>query len=94
MVPLTLPSRYLVETNAYGGANSAINAVSLKNSSFGHRDKLLTFQLYASSSTYGNPYPDTGVTFVQGYVLFFFLSVPLLTFIFVTAACLTPSSTV
>ncbi|BGO93310.1 hypothetical protein NBRC10512_000045 [Rhodotorula toruloides] len=59
-------TNWFVEVNTYGGANSAINNVSLADSSFGFRDKHLTFQLYASSSTYGNPYPDDGVSFVQG----------------------------
>merc|ERR1711939_445660 len=31
-----------------------------------NRDALLTFQLYASSPTYGPPYPDTGFAFVDG----------------------------
>lgn len=56
-----------VETDLYGGRNSFINSVALNESSFGHRDKFLTFQLYASSPTYGNPYPtQDGIPFVQG----------------------------
>lgn len=55
-----------VEVNLYGGKNSFIDTVSLQTNSFGHRNKLLTFQMYASSSTYGNPYPSSGVDFVQG----------------------------
>ncbi|GAA5977128.1 hypothetical protein JCM10908_004865 [Rhodotorula pacifica] len=60
-------TKWFVETDLYGGSNSYINSISPQNSSFGHRDKLLTFQLYASSPTYGNPYPtDDGLPFVQG----------------------------
>ncbi|GJN92799.1 hypothetical protein Rhopal_005837-T1 [Rhodotorula paludigena] len=60
-------TNWFVEANIYGGQYSEINAVSLNDSSFGHRDKLMTFQLYASSPTYGNPFPtDDGIPFVQG----------------------------
>ncbi|GAA6004214.1 hypothetical protein JCM10207_002486 [Rhodosporidiobolus poonsookiae] len=59
-------TNWFIETNLYGGQYSALNEVSLDDSSFGHRDKLLNFQLYASSPTYGNPYPEDGVSFVQG----------------------------
>ncbi|BGP18082.1 hypothetical protein JCM10213_006527 [Rhodosporidiobolus nylandii] len=59
-------TKWFVETHPYGGANSAINDVSLNESSFGHRDKLLVFQLYASSSTYGLPYDSDGISFVKG----------------------------
>lgn len=55
-----------VEVNLYGGANSHINSQSLASSSFAHRDKLLNFQMYASSPTYGNPYPSSGIDFVNG----------------------------
>ncbi|BGP56814.1 hypothetical protein JCM8202_004414 [Rhodotorula sphaerocarpa] len=60
-------TKWFVETDLYGGRNSFINSVALNESSFGHRDKFLTFQLYASSPTYGNPYPtQDGIPFVQG----------------------------
>ncbi|KAM0751378.1 Glucooligosaccharide oxidase [Meredithblackwellia eburnea MCA 4105] len=59
-------TNWFVEVNLYGGNGSVINDVSLDDSSFGFRDRLLTFQLYASSSTYGPPYPDDGITYVQG----------------------------
>ncbi|GAA5889061.1 hypothetical protein JCM8208_007759 [Rhodotorula glutinis] len=59
-------TNWFVEANVYGGANSAINDVSLDASSFGFRDKHLAFQLYASSPTYGNPYPSEGIPFVKG----------------------------
>lgn len=60
---------FAVEANIHGGQYSEINAVSLNDSSFGHRDKLTTFQLYASSPTFGNPFPtDDGIPFVQGCV--------------------------
>ncbi|POY71705.1 hypothetical protein BMF94_5297 [Rhodotorula taiwanensis] len=59
-------SKWFVETDLYGGRNSYINSVHLNESAFGFRDKHLTFQLYASSPTYGNPYPAYGIPFVQG----------------------------
>lgn len=52
----------------YGGANSAINSVSLAENSFGHRDKLLTFQMYASSPDFAPPYPEEGFSFLDGCV--------------------------
>ncbi|BGP41811.1 hypothetical protein JCM10449v2_005802 [Rhodotorula kratochvilovae] len=60
-------TKWFVEANVYGGKNSEINSVPLNASSFGFRDKHLNFQLYASSPTYGNPYPvDDGIPFVKG----------------------------
>lgn len=59
-------TNWFVEINTYGGENSAINAVSTDFNSFAWRDRLLTFQMYASSSTYGLPYPSDGVNFVNG----------------------------
>ncbi|GAA5838802.1 hypothetical protein JCM11251_006743 [Rhodosporidiobolus azoricus] len=60
-------TNWFVEYHLYGGQYSEITNSSLLNeSSFGFRDKFFTFQLYASSQTYGNPYPDSGVSFVQG----------------------------
>ncbi|GAA6048514.1 hypothetical protein JCM3770_006531 [Rhodotorula araucariae] len=60
-------TKWFVEANVYGGANSEINSIPLNASSFGFRDKHLNFQLYASSPTYGNPYPtDDGIPFVKG----------------------------
>ncbi|KAK4700590.1 hypothetical protein P7C70_g5653, partial [Phenoliferia sp. Uapishka_3] len=57
---------WFIEIALYGGAGSAINAVSLDDNSFAHRDKLLTFQMYASSPTSAPPFPDEGFTFLQG----------------------------
>lgn len=59
-------TNWFVEVNLYGGANSFINSVSLDTNSFAHRNKLLNFQMYASSPTYSNPYPSQGLTFVNG----------------------------
>lgn len=60
-------TQWFVEVNVYGGSYSEINDRSLNESSFGFRDKLLTWQLYASSPTYGNPYPtNDGLPFVKG----------------------------
>ncbi|GAA6031367.1 hypothetical protein JCM8097_005626 [Rhodosporidiobolus ruineniae] len=59
-------TNWFVEIDTYGGQNSEINVRGLNESSFGHRDKLLTFQLYASSPTYGLPWVDEGTSFVQG----------------------------
>ncbi|ORY83557.1 glucooligosaccharide oxidase [Leucosporidium creatinivorum] len=58
-------TNWFVEVDLYGGNGSAINSVSLDDNSFGRRNSLLVWQLYASSSTYGNPYPEFGVTYVQ-----------------------------
>ncbi|GAA5930349.1 hypothetical protein JCM1841_005882 [Sporobolomyces salmonicolor] len=66
LVTSNTTTNWFVQADLYGGSNSQINAVSLSDSSFGHRDKLLTFQMYASSPTYGQPYPEDGVSFVQG----------------------------
>lgn len=64
---LTFSPPETVEVNLYGGNRSAINEQkTLQDNSFAHRSSLLTFQMYASSSTYGNPYPEFGVGFVQG----------------------------
>ncbi|SGY20155.1 BQ5605_C017g08497 [Microbotryum silenes-dioicae] len=59
-------TNWFVEIDLYGGAGSAINAVPLNQSSFAHRSSLLSFQMYASSKTYGNPYPEDGFDFVSG----------------------------
>ncbi|GAA5992204.1 hypothetical protein JCM11641_001014, partial [Rhodosporidiobolus odoratus] len=59
-------TNWFVEAHVYGGQYSAINEVSLDDSSFGHRDKLVTWQFYASSPTYGLPWPEEGIDFVQG----------------------------
>ncbi|KAI5479407.1 elongation factor 1-gamma [Pseudohyphozyma bogoriensis] len=59
-------TKWFVEVNLYGGAGSAINAVSTSTNSFGGRGRLLNFQIYASSPTYGPPYPQEGITFVKG----------------------------
>lgn len=50
----------------YGGGDSEINAHSLDESSYAHRNGLWTFQLYANSRTFRPPYPNSGFDFVTG----------------------------
>ncbi|SGY26105.1 BQ5605_C018g08700 [Microbotryum silenes-dioicae] len=59
-------TQWFVEIDLYGGAGSYINSVPLNQSSFAHRSSLLTFQLYASSPTLNNPFPDYGFSYVDG----------------------------
>ncbi|KAL8290576.1 hypothetical protein RQP46_002834 [Phenoliferia psychrophenolica] len=59
-------TNWFVEVNLYGGNNSQINALTLDDNSFGHRNSLLTFQMYASSPSYGPPYPNEGFNFLEG----------------------------
>ncbi|SCZ88339.1 BZ3500_MvSof-1268-A1-R1_Chr10-2g02924 [Microbotryum saponariae] len=59
-------TQWFVEIDLYGGAGSYINSVPLNQSSFAHRSSLLTFQMYASSPTLNNPFPDYGFSYVDG----------------------------
>ncbi|KDE06459.1 hypothetical protein MVLG_03243 [Microbotryum lychnidis-dioicae p1A1 Lamole] len=59
-------TQWFVEIDLYGGAGSYINSVPLNQSSFAPRSSLLTFQLYASSPTLNNPFPDYGFSYVDG----------------------------
>jgi hypothetical protein len=52
--------------NLYGGPGSAVNQVSLATNSFGHRNKLITGQLYASSANGELPYAQAREDFVKG----------------------------
>lgn len=54
---------WFVEIDLYGGAVASQGADS---TSFAHRDALLSFQLYASSSNMQPPYPSGGISFVNG----------------------------
>ncbi|KAK4051717.1 hypothetical protein OIO90_004667 [Microbotryomycetes sp. JL221] len=54
-----------VMCDLYGGQNSAINKVSLDQSSFGTRSSLLTCQFYTSSPTYGLPWPSDSMSYVN-----------------------------
>lgn len=51
-------------TAADGGANSAISAVDIDATAFVHRDKLFTFQCYASKPSSASSFPSYGVSFV------------------------------
>jgi hypothetical protein len=56
---------WFVQMHLVGGAGSVISNTSLlQTSSFANRDHLFLFQLYASSPTYGQPYPGNGISFV------------------------------
>lgn len=57
---------WFVEIELYGGPNSKIREIANNATAFARRDTLFTFQLYASSSNGKPPYPDDGVTFVDG----------------------------
>ncbi|THV05853.1 hypothetical protein K435DRAFT_789874 [Dendrothele bispora CBS 962.96] len=57
-----------VEIELYGGVDSAINNVPLNSTAFAHRNTLLTFQPYASSSNALPPYPEEAFGFVDGIV--------------------------
>ena len=50
----------------YGGTNSAINAVATDATAFVHRSSIFTIQFYASSPNMQPPYPQSGLTFVDG----------------------------
>ncbi|KZT57880.1 Glucooligosaccharide oxidase [Calocera cornea HHB12733] len=57
---------WFVEVDTYGGVGSAINAVPKLDTSFTHRDRLLGFQMYASSGNLRPPFPQDGYAFVDG----------------------------
>ena len=59
---------WLVMVDTFGGSGSAIDSVASTDTAYANRGKLLTFQLYASSSSYAPPYPSDGTTFVDGMV--------------------------
>lgn len=47
----------------YGGA---IKSIAADATAFAHRDAFLVYQLYASSGNSFPPYPDDGISFVDG----------------------------
>ncbi|KAG7090180.1 hypothetical protein E1B28_011787 [Marasmius oreades] len=57
-----------VEMELYGGRNSAINAVPLDATAFGHRNTLFTFQPYASTGDLLPPFDNDIFGFVDGMV--------------------------
>ncbi|KAL0576787.1 hypothetical protein V5O48_005195 [Marasmius crinis-equi] len=57
-----------VEIEIYGGRSSAINAVPLDDTAFGHRNTLFTFQPYASTGNSLPPFDDSIFNFVDGMV--------------------------
>lgn len=61
-------TNWFIQVELYGGVNSAINKVKAADTAFVHRSSLFTIQYYASSSNYGPPYPQDGITFVNGMV--------------------------
>jgi len=54
---------WFVEIDLYGGV---ITTAGADATSFAHRDAILSFQLYASSSNLQPPYPSDGISFVNG----------------------------
>ncbi|GAA6020913.1 hypothetical protein JCM11491_000064 [Sporobolomyces phaffii] len=60
-------TNWFVQWDVYGGQYSEINSIqSTSESSFAQRGKLLSSQMYASSPTYGQPYYQSGLDFVDG----------------------------
>ncbi|GAA5934338.1 FAD-dependent oxidoreductase [Sporobolomyces koalae] len=60
-------TNWFVQWDVYGGQYSKINTIQSKSqSSFAQRGKLLSSQMYASSPTYGQPYYQSGLDFVDG----------------------------
>ncbi|KAL0063991.1 hypothetical protein AAF712_009059 [Marasmius tenuissimus] len=57
-----------VEIEIYGGRDSAINAVPLNGTAFGHRNALFTFQPYASTGNFLPPFDNHIFGFVDGMV--------------------------
>ncbi|KAK1219457.1 hypothetical protein PQX77_017829 [Marasmius sp. AFHP31] len=57
-----------VEIEIYGGRDSAINAVPLNDTAFGHRNALFTFQPYASTGNFLPPFDNHIYGFVDGMV--------------------------
>ncbi|GAA6064225.1 hypothetical protein JCM10212_000372 [Sporobolomyces blumeae] len=60
-------TNWFVQWDVYGGRTSKINSIhSSSESAFFPRGKLLSSQMYASSPTYGQPYYQSGLDFVDG----------------------------
>ncbi|KAM0790094.1 hypothetical protein ACM66B_005422 [Microbotryomycetes sp. NB124-2] len=59
-------TNWFVMCDLYGGTGSKVNQVSLNSSSFGRRNSQIVCQMYASSPTYGLPWPSDGTSFVNG----------------------------
>jgi hypothetical protein len=62
-------TKWFVQSDLYGGKTSFVNSIPLSSTAFAIRSSLLSFQLYASSSTYRPPFPTDGVDFVNGMVM-------------------------
>lgn len=59
---------WFCQLELYGGTNSQINAVATDATAFVHRSSIFTIQFYASSQNAQPPYPQSGLTFVDGIV--------------------------
>ncbi|THV05859.1 glucooligosaccharide oxidase [Dendrothele bispora CBS 962.96] len=59
---------WAVEIELYGGVDSAVNAVPLNSTAFGHRNTLFTFQLYTSTLNSLPPFPNEAFGLVDGIV--------------------------
>ncbi|KAF9267046.1 FAD-binding domain-containing protein [Marasmius fiardii PR-910] len=57
---------WFVEIELYGGSNSAINSVPFDATAFAHRNSRFNFQFHAASLNGDPPFPDDGLTFVDG----------------------------
>ncbi|KAF8915448.1 glucooligosaccharide oxidase [Mucidula mucida] len=55
---------WFVETELYGGSNSALNKVPLDQTAFAHRSSRFNMQIYGSNIV--PPFPDDGFTFING----------------------------
>ncbi|KAF8224091.1 glucooligosaccharide oxidase [Tricholoma matsutake] len=60
--------QWFSQLELYGGKNSAVNAVDPEAMAFAHRQSMFTIQFYASSLNRLPPYPQDGLSFVDGMV--------------------------
>ncbi|KZT64087.1 Glucooligosaccharide oxidase [Daedalea quercina L-15889] len=59
---------WFVQLELYGGTNSRIPKVLSNATAFANRNTLWTIQFYASSANHLPPYPDEGISFLDGLV--------------------------
>ncbi|KAG7098041.1 hypothetical protein E1B28_000017 [Marasmius oreades] len=59
---------WFMQADLFGGSNSKINQVPVDSTSFVRRDTMFTWQFYASSANLEPPFPEEGLTFLDGAV--------------------------
>ncbi|KXN85100.1 Reticuline oxidase, partial [Leucoagaricus sp. SymC.cos] len=57
---------WAIKIEVHGRTNSAINTVSVDDTTFVHHGSLFTFQIYVSSPDHKAPYPQEGFDFTDG----------------------------